>query len=148
MKVNGETDYLWRAVDHEGELLESYVTKTRDKTAALRFLRKAMKRSGAPRTVVTHRLRSYVAAMKQIGNIARQEVGRHLNNRAENNHLPFRRRERAMLRFKRMSNLQKFASTHASFHNHFNLDRHINRRQAFKAQRGAALLEWRELLAG
>jgi putative transposase len=148
VKINGETHYLWRAVDHEGEVLESYVTKTRDKSAALRFLKKAMKRYGAPRTVVTDRLRSYGAAMKEIGNYDRQEVGRHLNNRAENSHLPFRRRERAMSRFRRMSNLQKFASTHASFHNHFNLDRHINHRQTFKSMRDAALLEWRQLLAG
>ena len=84
------THYLWRAVDHEGEVLESYVTKTRDKSAALKVLRKAMKRYGAPEIVVTDRLRSYDAAMKEIGNFDRQEVGRHLNNRAENSHLPFR----------------------------------------------------------
>ena len=148
VKINGETHYLWRAVDHEGEVLESYVTKTRDKSAALRFLKKAMKRHGAPSAVLTDRLRSYGAAMKDIGNIDCQEVGRHLNNRAENSHLPFRRRERAMLRFRRMSNLQKFVSTHASFHNHFNLDRHISRRQSFKSKRDVALLEWRGLLAG
>lgn len=147
VKINGKTHYLWRAVDHEGEILESYVTKTRDKSAALRFLKKAMKRYGAPRTVITDRLRSYGAAMKEIGNIDRQEVGRHLNNRAENSHLPFRRRERAMSRFRQMSNLQKFASTHASFHNHFNLDRHLNSRSRFKLNRDAALLEWRQLLA-
>jgi len=147
VKINGKTHYLWRAVDHEGEILESYVTKTRDKSAALRFLKKAMKRYGAPRTVVTDRLRSYGAAMKEIGNIDRQEVGRHLNNRAENSHLPFRRRERAMSRFRHMSNLQKFASTHASFHNHFNLERHLNSRSRFKLNRDAALLEWRQLLA-
>ena len=147
MKINGVQHYLWRAVDHEGEVLESYVTKTRDKSAALTFLKKAMKRYGAPRTIVTDRLRSYGAAMKDLGNVDRQEVGRHLNNRAENSHLPLRRRERAMLRFRRMSNLQKFASTQASLHNHFNLDRHINRRQTFKTQRDAALLEWRQLLA-
>ena len=147
VKINGKTHYLWRAVDHEGEILESYVTKTRDKSAALRFLKKAMKRYGAPRTVVTDRLRSYGAAMKEIGNIDRQEVGRHLNNRAEHSHLPFRRRERAMSRFRHMSNLQKFASTHASFHNHFNLERHLNSRSRFKLNRDAALLEWRQLLA-
>lgn len=147
VKINGVTHYLWRAVDHEGEVLESYVTKTRDKSAASRFLRKAMKRYGSPRVVVTDKLRSYGAAMKVIGNKDRQEVGRHLNNRAENSHLPFRRRERAMLRFRRMSNLQKFASTHASFHNHFNLDRHLNPRSRFKQKRNAALLEWRLLLA-
>ena len=147
VKINGKTHYLWRAVVHEGEVLESYVTKTRDKSAALKFLRKAMKRHGAPETVVTDRLRSYGAAMKEIGNIDRQEVGRHLNNRAENSHLPFGRRERAMSRFRRMSNLQKFVSTHASFHNHLNLDRHINNRQTFKPERDAALAEWRKLLA-
>ncbi len=107
-----------------------------------------MKRYGATRTVVTDRLRSYGGAMKAIGNIDRHEVGRHLNNRAENSHLPFRRRERAMLRVRRMSNLQKFASTHASFHNNFNLDRHINHRQTIKTKRDAALLEWCQLLAG
>ncbi|MEO0548295.1 MAG: IS6 family transposase [Pseudomonadota bacterium] len=147
VKTNGVQHYLWRAVDHEGEVLESYVAKTRDKQAAITFLKKAMKRYGNPQVVVTDQLRSYGAAMEEIGNVDRQEVGRHLNNRAENSHLPFRRRERAMSTFRRMSNLQKFVSTHASLHNHFNLDRHTNRRQTFKSQRNAALLEWRALLA-
>jgi putative transposase len=97
VKINGVTHYLWRAVDHEGEVLESYVTKRRDRKAALRFLRKAMKRYGRPEIIVTDRLRSYKAAMREIGNEARQETGRWLNNRAENSHLPLRRRERAML---------------------------------------------------
>ncbi|QSR22073.1 IS6 family transposase [Hyphomonas sp. KY3] len=147
VKIRGEQHYLWRAVDHEGEVLESFVTKNRDKAAALKFLRKAMKRYGNPNVIVTDRCPSYRAAMKDIGNQDRQEVGRHKNNRAENSHLPFRRRERAMNRFRRMSNLQKFVSTHASLHNHFNLDRHINRRQTFKSQRDAALLQWRDLIA-
>ena len=95
-------------------MLESYVTKTRDTSAALKLLHKAMKRYGSPRTIVTDRLRSYGAAMKEIENQDRQEVGRYLNNRAENSHLPLRRRERAMSRFRRMSQLQKLASTHAS----------------------------------
>ena len=97
VKINGETHYLWRAVDHEGEVLESYVTKRRDRKAALKFLRKAMKRYGGPEVVVTDKLRSYGAAMKVVGNADRQETGRWCNNRAENSHLPFRRRERAML---------------------------------------------------
>ena len=88
VKINGVQHYLWRAVDHEGEAMESYVTKTRDKQAALTFLKKAMKRHGAPKVVVTDRLRSYGAAMKEIGNSDRQEVGRHLNNRVENSHPP------------------------------------------------------------
>jgi len=73
VKINGEMHYLWRAVDHEGEILESFVTKRRDKAAALKFIRKAMKRHGKPRTIVTDRLRSYGAAMKEIGNADRQE---------------------------------------------------------------------------
>ena len=82
VKVNGERHYLWRAVDHEGEVLESFVTKMRDKKAALKFLRKAMRKHGRPEVVVTDRLRSYGAALKEIGAMARQETGRWLNNRA------------------------------------------------------------------
>ena len=96
VRINGETHYLWRAVDHEGEVLESFVTKKRDRKAALKFLRKAMKRYGRPKVVVTDRLRSYRAAMREIGNEVRQETGRWLNNRAENSHQPFRRRERGI----------------------------------------------------
>jgi len=81
--------------------------------------------------------------MNHLGNADKQEVGRHANNRVENSHLPFRRRERAMLRFRRMKTLQKFASVHASVHNHFNLERHIVDRQTFKERRSAALAEWR-----
>ena len=147
VRINGEVHYLWRAVDHEGEVLEAFVTKRRDRTAALRFLRKAMKRYGRPEVIVTDRLRSYGAAMREIGNEARQEAGRWLNNRAENSHQPFRRRERAMARFRSSRSLQKFASIHASVHNHFNQDRHLNSRQVFKIHRSAAVAEWRQLAA-
>ena len=125
VKINGETHYLWRAVDHEGEVLESYVTKRRDRKAALKFIRKSMKRYGNPAVIVTDKLRSYGAAMKVIGNASRQETGRWQNNRAENSHLPFRRRERAMLRFRQMRSLQKFVAVHSSIHNHFNQERHF-----------------------
>ena len=90
VKINGETHYLWRAVDHEGEVLESYVTRKRDKTAAMRFLRKALKRHGRTEKIVTDGLKSYPAAMRDPGNIERREMRRWLNNRAENSHLPFR----------------------------------------------------------
>jgi len=73
--------------------------------------------------------------MTQTGNAARQEVGRWADNRVENSHLPFRRRERAMLRFRQMKTLQKFAAVHATVHNHFNQDRHLTDRQIFKAKR-------------
>ncbi|OAN71580.1 integrase [Rhodobacteraceae bacterium EhC02] len=145
VKINGETHYLWRAVDHEGEVLESYVTRRRDRKAALKFLRKSMKRYGQPQVLVTDKLRSYGAAMKAVGNILKQETGRWLNNRAENSHLPFRRRERAMLRFRQMRCLQKFAAVHSSVHNHFNQERHLYSRDNFKFNRAAALAEWRGL---
>jgi putative transposase len=145
VKINGERHYLWRAVDHEGEVLESFVTKARDKKAALKFLKKAMRKHGRPEVIVTDRLRSYRAALKEIGAAKRQETGRWLNNRAENLHLPFRRRERAMLRFRRMRSLQKFASVQASVLNHFNSERHLYSRANFKMNRAAALAEWRLL---
>ncbi len=147
VRINGETHYLWRAVDHEGEVLEVFVTKKRDYKAALRFLRKAMKRYGRPKAIVTDKLRSYHAAMKVIGNAERQETGRWLNNRAENSHQPFRRRERAMAKFRSAKSLQKFASIHASVHNHFNQERHLYNRENFKLNRSAALVEWRQLAA-
>jgi putative transposase len=92
VKINGEQHYLWRAVDHEGEIVESFVTKCHDRKAALKFLRKTMKRYGRPYVFVTDMLRFYGAAMKEIGNADRQETGRWQNNRAENSHQPLRRR--------------------------------------------------------
>ncbi len=141
VRINGETHYLWRAVDHEGEVLEVFATKRRDREAALRFLKRAMKRYGRPATIVTDRLQSYRAAMEVIGNEGSREDRRWLNNRAENSHRPFRRRERAMAKFRDVKTLQKFASVDASVHNHFNHQRHLNRRDIFKQDRAAALAE-------
>jgi len=147
VKINGETHYLWRAVDHEGEVLDAFVSKRRDRKAALDFLKKIMKKYGAPKVIVTDRLKSYRAAMKIIGNESIQEVGRWKNNRCENSHLPFRRREYAMLKFRRMRSLQKFVSVHSSVSNHFNKERHLNSRKIYKVQREAALIEWQQLCA-
>ena len=147
VKINGEAHYLWRAVDHEGEVLESYVTRRRDRKAALKFLRKAMKRHGSPSVIVTDKLRSYGAALRELGLSARHEYGGRKNNRAENSHQPFRRREKIMQKFRRPASLQKFSSIHASVYNHFNQDRHLNKRQTFKECRAAALTEWRTLFA-
>jgi putative transposase len=146
-KINGETRYLWRAVDHEGEVLESFVTKTRNRNSALKFIRKSLKRHGPVDEIVTDRLRSYGAALRDLGIGGRQTTGRWENNRAENSHQPFRRRERAMSRFRRMRSLQKFAAVHASVHNHFNQERSLSSRDIFKTNRAAALTEWRGLCA-
>ncbi len=128
-------------------MLEAFVTKKRDRKAALRFMKKAMKRYGPPQVIVTDRLRSYRAAMREIGNEARQQTGCWLNNRAENSHQPLRPRERAMAKFRSAKSLQKFASIHSSIHNHFNQERHLYSRQDFKLNRSAALDEWRQLAA-
>ena len=106
-----------------------------------------MKRYGQPGVIVTDRLRSYRAVMNVIGDAADQECGRWLNNRAENSDQPFRRREGAMSKFRDVKTLQQFASIHASIHNHFNLDRHLNSREIFKQNRAAAMAEWRHLAA-
>ena len=147
VRINGETHYLWRAVDHEGEVLEVFATKRRDRKAALQFLKRAMKRYGQPKVIVTDRLKSYRAAMNVIGNGADQEVGRWLNNRAENSHQPFRRREGPMSKFRDVKTLQKFTSIHASIHNHFSHGRHLINREIYKENRSAALAEWRQLVA-
>lgn len=147
MRINGQTHYLWRAVDHEGEVLEVFATKRRDRKAALKFLKRRMNRYGPPWSIVTDRLQSNRAAMKVIGVSDRQECGRWLNNRTENSHQPFRRREGAMARFRDIKTLQKFTAVHASIHNHFNLDRHVNRLDIFKQNRSVALAKWRQLVA-
>ena len=139
VRINGKTHYLWRAVDHEGEVLEVFATKRRDRRSALRFLKRAIKRYGRPASVVTDGLPSYRAAMNVIGNATAQTRGRWINNRAENSHQPFRRRERAMARFKSERTLQKFTSIHTSVHNHFNHQRHLNCRDIFKQARDARL---------
>jgi len=106
-----------------------------------------MKRYGQPRVIVTDRLRLYRAAMNVIGVAADPECGRWLNNRAENSHQPFRRREGAMSKFQDVKTLQKFASIQASINNHFNLERHLTPRETFKQNRAAAMAEWRQLAA-
>jgi putative transposase len=147
VKINGKLWYLWWAVDHEGEVLETVVMAKRDKAAALKFLKRIMKKYGRPRSVVTDGLCSCPAAMKEIGNADRQVVGRRLNNRAENSHQPFRRRERAMQRFRSAKMLQKFGSVHAQVCNHFNQERHLVARENHKQRRSVALGEWRALMA-
>jgi putative transposase len=127
--------------------LEAVVAANRDKAAALKLLKRVMKKHRRPRIIVTDRLRLYSAAMNEIGVADRHEVGRRLNNRAENSHQPFRRRERAMQRFRSMRTLQKFSSVHDQVRNHFNLERHLFARQVYKQRRLIALDEWRVLAA-
>jgi putative transposase len=147
MKINGEINYLWRTVDYEGERLEVFTTKIRDRKAALTFLKHAMKRYGRPQAIVTKRLRYYGTVAKDIGIERPQVCDRWLNNKVENSHQHSRRRERSIARFRDTKTLQKFTSAHASIHNHFNHGCHLNNRATFAKNRSAALAEWRELAA-
>ena len=105
------------------------------------------KHHGTPKTITTDGLRSYRVAMHELGNADKQELGRWANNWIEKSHLPFRLRERAMLRFKKMKSPQKVASVHANLHNHFNQERHVVARQTYKAHRSSALAEWQTLMS-
>ncbi len=147
VRINGVQHYLWRAVDHEGEVLKVFATKRRNRKAALKFMRRAMKRYGSTKIIVTDRLASYGAALRNLGIKRRQRCGRWLNNRAENSHQPFRRREHAMAKFRDVRTLQKFSSTHAAVHNLFNLESHLVSQKFYKQARSAALAEWRLLAA-
>ena len=134
VKINGERFYLWRAVDHEGEVLECYVSRRRNRAAAKKFLIKAMRKHGSPKIFTTDKLPSYGAAFREIGVADRQLCGGRSNNRCENSHLPFRRRERAMQKFKSCAMLQKFTSYHAQIYNHFNHERHLESRQTVSSK--------------
>jgi putative transposase len=138
--------YLWHAVDQEGEILESYVFRTLDKDVALTFKKQALKRHGSLEKITTGGLHSNRAAMTELDNADKQAMGRWANNRVENSHLTFRGRERAMLTFRQMKTLQKFASVHTSVHNHFSSERHPVDQQTFKDRRSAALAEWQSLM--
>jgi len=145
VKINGKTHYLWRAIDHEGVVIDCYVSTKRNTKAALKFLRKSIRRYGFPKEIVTDKLKSYGAALRKLDAAHLQRTGRYTNNMVENSHLPFRRRERGMNRFRLANSLQKFVSIHAVFHNHFNNQRNLNNREDYKNLRDISLSQWNEI---
>ena len=153
VKINGELHYLWRAIDHEVGILECYVTKRRNKHAALSFLKtrcprgKVMRKHGTPKSIVTDKLRSYDAALKEIGCSDLQRTDQYLNNICESPHLPFRRKERSMQKCKNRVKLQFLTSIHFQVYNHFNHQRHLQNREIYKKLRNESLTEWRGLCA-
>jgi putative transposase len=144
-RIRSQSFSLWRW--HLDEVFVRINGEQQDREAALKFLLKAMKRYARPEVIVTDLLRSYPGAMNIIGNAERREIGRWKNNRSENSHQPFRRRERAMVKFRSTKSLQKFTSVHASIHNHFNQERHLHSRRNFKLKRSVAIAEWRQIAA-
>ena len=141
--ISGTRMYLWRAVDSEGEVLDILVQSRRNKKAALKLMRKLMKKQGvAPDTIVTDKLPSYGAALNDLGLSKLHDFGGRKNNRAENSHLPVRQRERRMLRFKSAKSAQRFLSIHAAVYNAFNVQRHLISRRTLRQFRSEAMDVW------
>src|ERR1700687_3097287 len=148
VRIAGKRMYLWRAVDHEGEVLDILVQRRRDKRAALRLLRKLLRKQGfAPKLIVTDKLRYYGAAFHDLHLTCRHEQGLRMNNRAENSHQIVRRRERKMQRFKSAGSAQHFLSMHAAVHNNFNHQRHLISRSTLRIFRAEAAAQWQNAVA-
>ena len=148
LKIDGRMAYLWRAVDAEGEVLDVLVQAKRDKHAALKLMRKLLKKYGfVPDLLITDDLRSYRAAARDLGIAKHHQRGRWRNNRAENSHQPTRRRERKMQGFKSRGSAQRFLSTHAAVYNTFYVQRHLTSARTHRAFRAAAMDTWRTAVA-
>jgi len=143
VSINGKRMYLWRAVDSEGEVLDILVQSCRNRKAALKLMRKLLKKQGfIPDAFVTDKLPSYAAALGDLGMDGRHVTGGRSNNRAENSHLPVRQRERRMQRFKSAKSAQRFLSTHAAVYNTFYTQRHLISRRTLRVFRTAAMEQW------
>jgi len=148
VSINGRQMYLWRAVDCEGEVLDILVQSRRNKKAALKLMRKLMKKQGfVPDAFVTDKLPSYGAALGDLGLSKRHDFGGRKNNRAENSQLPVRQRERRMQRFKSPGSAQRFLSTHAAIYNTFYTQRHLISRSTLRQFRDEATEQWRQVTA-
>ena len=148
VSIQGKKMYLWRAIDSEGEVLDILVQARRDKKAALKLMRRLLKKQGfAPSIVVTDKLRSYGAAFRDLGLTAHHEMGQYKNNRAENSHQPVRRRERKLQGFKSPGSAQHFLSIHSAVYNLFNTRRHLVSRKTTRQFRDEAMSEWRRVAA-
>ena len=148
VSINGKRMYLWRAVDSEGEVLDILVQSRRNKKAALKLMRKLMKKQRlAPGDVVTDKLPSYEAALGDLGMTGKHVTGGRSNNRAENSHLPVRHRERRMQRFRSAGSAQRFLSSHAAIYNAFNIQRHFISRKTLRQFRSEAMCMWRVVVA-
>lgn len=148
VRIAGKRTYLWRAVDDEGEVLEVLAQSRRNKRAAVKLMRKLLKKHGyIPDRIVTDKLASYSAALRELGLARLHVTGGRLNNRAEVSHQPTRRRERRIGRFKSPGSMQRFLSTHDAIYNHFNVQRHLISRPILRQMRARAEAEWHQIVA-
>jgi transposase-like protein len=145
VRIAGKRLYLWRAVDDEGEVLDMLVQRRRDNWAALRLMRKLLKKQGfVPKLLVTDKLRSYACAFRRLRLTCRHEQGLRKNNRAENSHQAVRRRERKLQRFKSARSAQRFLNMHGTVHNTFNFQRHLISRSTLRIFRAEATAQWQD----
>ena len=148
VRIAGRQMYLWRAVDHEGEVLDMLVQRRRNQRAALRLMRKLLRKQGfAPKLLTTDKLGSYGSAFRHLRLSCPHEQGLRANNRAENSHQLVRRRERKMQRFKSAGSAQRFLNVHAAVHNTFNLQRHLISRSTLRVFRAEATARWQAAVA-
>jgi len=147
--IGRERVWIWLAVDDEGEVMDMIVQKRRDTGAALRLLWRLLRNQHVePESIATDGLKSYASALREVGLDHRHRQG-HLreNNRAENSHLPIRRRERQMLNFKSQNSAQRFLETHAAIYNVFNIQRHMISRPTLRVFRARSDSVWSKAVA-
>ena len=148
VSIGGRWMYLWRAIDQEGEVLDFLVQSRRDTQAALKLMRRLLKRNGiAPKTIVTDKWKAYAAAFRNLGLVGFHHQAKWKNNRIEGSHVRIRKRERTMQGFRSPGSAQRFLSIHAAFYNHFNTRRHLISASEHRALRNQALTSWREKAA-
>ena len=148
LSINGERQYLWRAVDQDGNVLDILVQRRRDKHAAKKFFRKLLKGlTYVPRVIITDQLKSYEAAKREILPGVEHRQHRYLNHRAENSHQPTRQRERTLRRFKSAGHAQRFLSAHGPILSHFRPRRHRLRARDYRQEMAYRRHIWREITA-
>ena len=148
VKINGKQQYLWRAVDQDGEVVDVFLQSRRNGAAAKRFFKRLLKsHGGEPRKIVTDKLRSYGVAHRELIPETIHDTSQYANNRAELSHQPTRVRERGMRRFKSVKQAQRFLGAHAAVYNLFNLGRHLVSANHYRDLRQGAFASWNQAVA-
>jgi putative transposase len=143
ININGVLHYLWRAVDQDGDVIDILVQKRKDKKAAKRFFRKLLKgQQAVPIRIITDKLRSYSAAMKELIPDVEHSTKQYENNRCELSHRPSRQQERQMRKFKSQGQAQRFLSCHGVVNNLFKLGRHLMKANNYRFIRDKSFIEW------